>query len=391
MKILLLNLSDQKIPPPTSVIRADLYISIPLATELTKRGHQVDFLCPKESNLALPMITSDVPAFGEIIPLETFMQITDMQKRTNLLNAFYVDIFLKLLEIAKNNTYDIIHIHTNDPLFELAFTKKISTNCVFTLHSVGSLPEIEKMVLPYFNTKKNNYFVSISNFQRKTFPAINFTKTVYNGINTNEFKFNELGGENLIFAGRLRQSKGVKEAILISKKLKRKIIITGAPSSTDVDYFNEEIKPLITDNPLVNYITHTEREFISSFYKFGKVTVFPIQWDEPFGLVMIESMACGSPVVAFARGSVPEVIQDGVTGFIVNPSDDDIRGDWIIKKTGLEGMCEAIERIYSLSDEEYRKMRVNCNTHVEKNFSMKKMVDEYEALYKEILTSSVKS
>ena len=385
MKILVLNLSDQKIPPPTTVIRADLHISIPLATELIKKGHDVDFLCPKNSGLGIPMIMSEVPAFGEIVPLETFIKIKDMQTRTNLLHAFYVDIFLKLLEVTRNNAYDIVHIHTNDPLFELAFSKKIDSNCVFTLHSVGSIPEIEKIVMPQFNTKKNNYFVSISNYQRKTFPAISFAKTVYNGIDMNEFKFNELGGENLIFAGRLRQSKGVKEAILVSQKTNRKIIITGAPSSTDIDYFNQEIIPLITDNPLVNYITHTKREFISSFYKFGKVTVFPIQWDEPFGLVMTESMACGTPVAAFCRGSVPEILKDGVTGFIVNPSDDDIRGDWIIKKTGIEGLCEAIERIYALSEKEYTQMRHNCRTHVEKNFTIKYMVDQYEALYKQIL------
>lgn len=386
MKILLLNLSDQKIPPPSTLIRADLFISIPLATELINRGNIVDFLCPKSSTLSIPMIMSDVQAFGEIIPIHIFSQIKDMQLRTNLLHAFYVDIFLKLLETTKKNLYDIVHIHTNDPLFELAFSRIIDTNCVFTLHSLGSAPDIEKIITPYFNTKKNNYFVSISNAQQKTFPAFKFTKTIYNGIDLKEFKFNKMGGENLIFAGRLRQSKGVKEAILVSKKLNRKIIVTGAPSSTDVDYFNQEIEPLITNNHLVKYITHTERRFILSFYKFGKVTIFPIQWDEPFGLVQVESMACGTPVIAFARGSVPEIIKDGETGFIVNPSDSDIRGNWIIKKTGIEGLCEAVERIYAMSDEEYTQMRKNCRTHVEKNFTVERMVDQYEALYKEILS-----
>lgn len=100
---------------------------------------------------------------------------------------------------------------------------------------------------------------------------------------------------------------------------------------------------------------------------------------------MIESMACGTPVVAFARGSVPEIIKDGETGFIVNPSDDDIRGNWIIKKTGIEGLCEAVERIYSMPEKQYLEMRKACRAHVEKHFTVERMVDEYEKVYEEIL------
>jgi glycosyltransferase involved in cell wall biosynthesis len=103
---------------------------------------------------------------------------------------------------------------------------------------------------------------------------------------------------------------------------------------------------------------------------------------------MIEAMACGTPVIAYARGSVPEVIVDGVTGFVVNSSDDDIRGNWIIKKTGIEGLQEAIEKIYSLSDDEYLKIRKNCRKHVEENFTFNKMVDEYEKVYKEVIEAS---
>jgi glycosyltransferase involved in cell wall biosynthesis len=111
----------------------------------------------------------------------------------------------------------------------------------------------------------------------------------------------------------------------------------------------------------------------------------PLTWEEPFGLTLIESMACGTPVIAFARGSVPEIIEDGKTGYIVNSSEDDKRGDFVIKKTGIEGLCEAVERIYDMSEEGYRQMRKNCRAHVENNFTVERMVDQYEALYKEIL------
>jgi glycosyltransferase involved in cell wall biosynthesis len=102
-------------------------------------------------------------------------------------------------------------------------------------------------------------------------------------------------------------------------------------------------------------------------------------------MVMIEAMACGTPVVAFARGSVPEVIKDGETGFIVNPSDEDKQGDWIFKRTGVDGFGEAVERIYSMPDTEYRKMRYACRRHVEENFTVEKMVNGYETVYRKIL------
>ena len=107
---------------------------------------------------------------------------------------------------------------------------------------------------------------------------------------------------------------------------------------------------------------------------------------EPFGLVMLEAMACGTPIVAYARGSIPEVIEDGKTGFLVNNSQDDIRGNWIIKKTGVEGIKEAIDKIYSMSKDEYQKMRLACRNHIEKNFSVGKMVNEYKKVYQQIVS-----
>ena len=119
---------------------------------------------------------------------------------------------------------------------------------------------------------------------------------------------------------------------------------------------------------------------------YGKASYFlyPIVWEEPFGLVFLEAMASGTPVIAFAKGAVPEIIKDGETGFIVNPLDNDIRGDWIIKKTGIEGLAQAIEKISSMSDTEYRQMRQNCRKHVEENFIVEKMANEYVEVYKKI-------
>ena len=134
-------------------------------------------------------------------------------------------------------------------------------------------------------------------------------------------------------------------------------------------------------------MTVKAREEIVSLMQKAKAFLMTINWEEPFGLVMIEAMACGTPVVAFARGSVPEIVKDGETGFIINPSDDDVRGDWIIKKTGFEGLCEAVNKLYSLSQEEYKQMRLACRKRVEERFTIEKMVEEYEKVYQDVLNS----
>jgi glycosyltransferase involved in cell wall biosynthesis len=212
---------------------------------------------------------------------------------------------------------------------------------------------------------------------------------VHNGISTKIFRFNKKGSEIMLFSGRLKKIKGLMDAIDVSLKAGKKMKFVGSVSmdESDRNYLNNNVMPKINRNKrLIKYRGFIPRDKIGNFYGCSKLTLFPIKWEEPFGLVMIESMATGTPVVGFARGSVKEVIKDGETGFIINPSDDDIRGNWIIKKTGIEGMVEAVKRIYSMPEEEYSDMRRNCRKHVEENFSIEHMVDEYEKAYKKILS-----
>ena len=123
----------------------------------------------------------------------------------------------------------------------------------------------------------------------------------------------------------------------------------------------------------------------NNHYKNAAYFLYPLQWEEPFGLTFIEAMACGTPVIAFARGAVPEIVEDGKTGFIVNGSDDDKRGNWIVKKTGIEGICEAIKRISKMPDNKYKEMRRYCRKYTEKHFDISRMADDYEVLYKNLI------
>lgn len=190
----------------------------------------------------------------------------------------------------------------------------------------------------------------------------------------------------MFWIGRINPKKGVIEAAKVASSTGRKLSLMGYVEPGYEEYLKKLNHSL--DSAFVSltegFISRAE---IHKLISKSKLFLNPILWEEPFGLVMIEAMASGTPVVAFARGSVPEIVKDGETGFIVNHSDTDIRGEFAIKKTGIEGLCEAVERIYALDSDNYQKMRSASRKHVEENFSVQKMVESYNLEYKKILGS----
>src|SRR3989339_450055 len=290
----------------------------------------------------------------------------------------------KCYQMAKEKKFDIIHsIFDTRSAF---YAPLVDIPTVSTLHS--PMDKIKNQVLS--KIKKNQYFVSISNSQRKGSPDLNYSATIYHGLEleNNAFQYGEGIGNYMIFVGRLVEDKGIDTIISLSKKLQKQVYLLGT-NVKNSNYWNNVIKPNIDDN-FIHHFGFLDKDKLKIHYQNAKLFLFPIKWEEPFGLVMIESMACGTPVVAYARGSVPEIVKDGETGFIVNPSDDDVRGSWIVKKTGVEGLEEAINKIYSMSADEYKKMRLNCRNHVEQNFTIENMVSNYEKVYQEIIDKNQK-
>ncbi len=263
-------------------------------------------------------------------------------------------------------------------MFQELLNKKIIT----TLHGPLNL-SYQNIV---FEKYKDSFYISISNNQRKDLPELNFIKTIYNGIDINDFPFQEKpNSDRMLFFARFSPEKGAYEAIKTATITKRKLTLAAKVDSSDLEYYQKNKSLLENEN--IKFEGEVDKNQKAYYYENSKLLISPICWEEPFGLMFTESMACGTPVVAFARGSVPEIIKDGETGFIVNPSDDDIRGNWIIKKTGIEGLCEAVEQIYSMPEKQYLEMRRACRAHVEKHFTVERMVDEYEKVYQEILNS----
>jgi glycosyltransferase involved in cell wall biosynthesis len=183
----------------------------------------------------------------------------------------------------------------------------------------------------------------------------------------------------MVFVGRVNSEKGTDTAAIVSRKLNMKLDIFGTTN----------------EQPLLNFILdqgdticlhgHVPQKTIARAVADSKLFIFPCRWNEPFGLVLAESLACGTPIIGYAIGSLPEIIDDGVTGFLVNPEDGNIEGNWIIKKKGIEGLEEAVQRINAMPEKDYLKMRLACRQRFERNFTKEIMIEKYERLFKEII------
>lgn len=212
---------------------------------------------------------------------------------------------------------------------------------------------------------KNNNIVSISYSQRKGFPHGNYAANVYNGtVDFDTYKLGK-GGDDLIWFGRFDEYKGVKEAVQVALKSNHRILLAGkAETPEQIEYFNKSIKPLV-DNKKVIFLGQIDAKKKNEILNKARAFLMPISWEEPFGLVMIEAMACGVPVIAFDRGSVKEIIKDKETGFIIKPGD-------------IKGMIRAVDQAKAIDPKK-------CRDRVENLFSIEKMVDDYEKAYKKVI------
>jgi glycosyltransferase involved in cell wall biosynthesis len=211
----------------------------------------------------------------------------------------------------------------------------------------------------------NVSLIAISESQRASAPDLNWVATVYNGIDVESFPYRETKESSVLFVGRCAPEKGAHLAIDAARAAGRHIIVTAKASEpAEEEYLEREIRPRLGDD--VTYVGETDAEEKCQLYARAACLLFPIQWEEPFGLVMVEAMACGTPVVALRRGSVPEIIDHGRTGIICDSPDE------------LPAAIEAAERLRP----------ADCRAHVAERFSASTMVDGYEAVYRAVVRAS---
>jgi glycosyltransferase involved in cell wall biosynthesis len=253
--------------------------------------------------------------------------------------------------MEKAPCFDIIHNHFD--FLPLTYSALIKTPMVTTIHGFSS-----SRILPvYKKYNKHSSYVAISNADRS--PLLTYAATIYNGIRTNDFEFQSVPGDYLLYFGRIHPDKGTVEAIEIAIKAKSKLLM--ACIIQDRSYFEHKVAPLLSDQ--VIYIGEAEPVKRNELMRNALALLHPINFDEPFGLSVAEAMLCGTPVIAFNRGSMPELIVDKKTGFLVNDVD------------------EAAEVVADIK----RLNRTDCRQWSMEQFSQEKMVNEYINLYRSVL------
>ena len=287
---------------------------------------------------------------------------------------------------SMQNEFDIYHVNIGNGDVVLPFAPFVNKPILVTMHGSFIEKEYNRKYLSLFNNLKNIYFVSLSAVQRQPLPKLNYIDTIPHGINAKrDWKFDASGGSHMVWAGRAVKEKGINELVKIVKRTKRTLEIFPIMKADSPKWMKDLFEHRSRQIKFFNVNNTVNRHELAKKYQKSRLFLFPILWEEPFGLVLIEALASGTPVVTYARGSVTEIIEDGVSGFIVNPSPNEIKGNFIIKKTGIDGLCEAIERIYAMPDDEYREMRRACRQKIEKCFTVQKMIKRYIETYKKVI------
>lgn len=328
--------------PPQTYGGTEYIISL-LTEELFKRGYQITLFA-----------TANSQTKAEHIPIWPKGLFRDVNVKDHF--AIFGLLYKELL--ARQNQFDIIHDHCE--VYTVPFTPFLKKPVISTLHGIFT----EEKIILYKKYPKVNY-ITISKDQRKSASGVAITQTIHHGIPLECYQFNNKPENYLLWLSNIAPDKGLAKAIEIAKLAKEKLIISGPIFPQFSDYFEYRIKPFI-DGKQIQFVGEANFQKKIELFKNAKAFLFPIfTRQEPFGLVVIEAMACGTPVIAPKIGSIPELIEDGKTGFLIN---------------SVEEAVNSLQKLNKIS-------RQYCREHVQRKFSLKKMVNAYERLYRKILST----
>jgi glycosyltransferase involved in cell wall biosynthesis len=312
-----------------------------LTEELVKRGHHVVLFASGDSRTS-----------AELVPCCARGLRLNPSVRDPL--AYAMTAIGKLA--ARADEFDLIHSHLDYIMFP--FTRLLRTPVVSTLHGRLDLAELQHVYAEFDEVS----VISISNAQRRPLPSLRWLATVYNGIHLSHFTLRERPGRYLAFLGRISPEKRLDRAIEIARAVDMPLRVAAKVDPADRDYYERTIRPLLRD-PRVEYIGEIAEREKDAFLGEAYAYLFPIDWPEPFGITMIEAMACGTPVIAMDCGSVREVVAHGRTGFVCH---------------AVAEMIEAVAAVPRID-------RRACRAHVAERFSVERMADGYEAAYRTLL------
>jgi glycosyltransferase involved in cell wall biosynthesis len=312
-----------------------------LTEELVRRGHDVTLFASGDSETS-----------ARLVPMTEHARRLDDASR-EVLSA---DTSRELGRVFRHAAdFDVIHCHLDHLAYP--FAALVRTPTLHTMHGRLDLPWLG----PVFEEFRDVPLVSISDAQREPLArySVTWAGTVYHGMPVDRFPFREEPGEYLAFLGRLSPEKQPDVAIEVARRVGLPLKVAAKIDASDREYAERVVAPLL-DNPLVDFIGEIDDDSKAAFLGGARALLFPIDWPEPFGLVMIEAMACGTPVIARPCGSVPELVDEGRTGFVGDTIDD---------------LVDAVKRIDTID-------RAECRRHVERRFSVSRMADDYETLFR---------
>jgi len=316
-----------------------------LAEGLVRRGHEVTLFASGDSVTKAKLVSVYPRALREA----RFKDLYGLNTKT-LLNVG--------LAYSRQDQFDIIHDHTG--YLSLPTANIATTPVVFTLHGAISL-EMREM----YRTLNKPFFVSISKEQARYMPDLHSAGTVYNGLDMENYPFSAENDGYLLYVGRLSMEKGPHHAIETALTLNLPLILAAKLEEMDRPYFREYVEPYLSDQ--IRWIGEVDERERNRLMSRALCFLHPITWREPFGLTLIEAMACGCPVIAFGLGSIPEIIQNGRTGFVVS---------------SVMEMVDAVGRLGEID-------RRRCRQHALRNFNAARMVDGYENIYRKILSKEI--
>lgn len=314
-----------------------------LTEELVRRGHEVTLFASADSQTAAQLIPCSAralrldPTVRDVIPHHLIL-LDEVRRRAD--------------------EFDILHFHID--ILHFPLVRPFAHRTVTTLHGRLDLPDLR----PVYQAFPEIPVVSISNHQRQPLPMANWLATVQHGLPLDLLAFSPQAQEGyLAFLGRISPEKGPERAIEIAARTGMQLKIAAKIDDVDRVYWDRVIAPMVARHPNVEYVGEVGDGDKAGFLGKASALLFPIDWPEPFGLVMIEAMACGTPVVAFRRGSVPEVVEDHLTGFIVDTIDEAV---------------SAVARLHTLD-------RARIRERFEERFSVGRMAEDYLTLYERLL------
>jgi glycosyltransferase involved in cell wall biosynthesis len=352
MKIGIYCTNNYSFPLMNGVIYANMDVAVTLANGLASLGEDITLFAPIGTETKAKLVTFDMLPFSNPKVITAYPHEASSYQYENLM-------MIKALNYMEENGFDVFQSHCR-PFSVINFAPiKPKLPTVVTIHD--PLSDSAYNILPLYQNFKNIHFISLSYAQRKTRPELTWAGNVYNGVDLKTFEFNPNRQNYLFISGRIMPEKGVDLAVQAALKAGLPLKIAGGFYPSLEPYFNEKIKPYLGKQ--IEYLGVLPKVEQIKYFQNAMAFLMPVRWSEPFGLVVIESMACGTPVIAWNRGAMPEIIEDGVSGYLVHSED------------------ELVERIGDID----KLSRLKVRKRVEERFSVETMVRNYLDFYTTLL------